>query len=144
MVSVEELMHDPTVVGAGASAHEVAQIMDRKNIGSVLVEGRDGVTGIITERDIMRRIVAASQDPKLTTAAQIMTRIQFTISYGSDVLDASEIFRRNQIRRLPVVKDGRIVGILTTRDVAKAMPFALQSALRRIRGPDKAFGLPGA
>lgn len=133
MVSVKEIMHAVTGVEAEDSVYDVARLMDRKNIGSVLVRARGEFKGIITERDILRRVVARAADIKAMRAREIMSPLTFTVRHDADVMEASRIFRTQKIRRLPVIENGNIVGIVTARDVARAMPFAIEAALSRMR-----------
>lgn len=124
-MKVKEIMHSITLVEADAAVRQVAVIMRQKNIGSVLVARKGNIVGILTERDILKRVVAEGLDPSRTTAEQIMTRDIITINAEASVLEAAELFNRYDIRRLPVEENGRIVGIVTARGVAKSMPLAV-------------------
>jgi len=141
MVTVGEIMHGATRVKHDASVHDVAKLMESKNIGSVLVERDGDVHGILTERDMVTRVVAAAGDPKKTKAGDVMTALQYTIEHSQGLLEASEMFRKHHIRRLPVMREGKIVGIVTTRDVAKAMPYALYSLMSARRRRDEEYPL---
>ncbi|MBN2014239.1 MAG: CBS domain-containing protein, partial [Candidatus Altiarchaeota archaeon] len=70
-----------------------------------------------------KKIVAVGYDPKVTTISQIMSECAYTIDSGKDVYAASEMFNEHDIRRLPVVEEGKIIGIITTRDVAKSLAY---------------------
>ncbi|MDD5317928.1 MAG: CBS domain-containing protein [Candidatus ainarchaeum sp.] len=142
MVSVKEIMHAITVVEAGDSVHDVARLMERKNIGSVLVRSGGELKGILTERDMLKRVVARALDVTATRAGEVMSPLVHTIKHDADVLEASRMFRENHIRRLPVTEGGRIIGLITARDVAKSMPFEIQSALSNARrlGREGLFG----
>jgi len=97
--------------------------MRQKNIGSVLVSRKGEIVGILTERDILKRIVAEGLDPSKTKAEEVMTRNIITINADASILEASEILNRYDIRRLPVEENGRIIGIVTARGIAKNMPL---------------------
>lgn len=118
-MKVKELMHGITVVEPGASIHEMARLMKHKNIGSVLVKLNEIDWGIVTERDIITKVVARNISFKETKAKDIMTMLSVTIDSEASVSKASELFNLHHIRRLPVMENGEIIGMLTARDVAK-------------------------
>lgn len=126
-MTVEEIMHAVTIVEPEMSVYEVARIMKSKNIGSVLVRIDKNKYGMATERDMLKKIVAEAKNPKEVKIKEIMTELQYTINHDASEEEASEMFNRFPVRRLPVVKDGEIIGIITSRDLAKRLAF------RRIR-----------
>ena len=119
-MKVKEIMHGITVVKPDTTIKEVAEIMTAKRIGSVLVEIAPLRYGILTERDILTKVVANDVDPRQVKAKEVMTELRVTIDAEASVEKASEILNVHHIRRLPVMKDGEIVGMVTARDVAKA------------------------
>ncbi|MBU4202296.1 MAG: CBS domain-containing protein, partial [Candidatus Altiarchaeota archaeon] len=76
-------------------------------------------------RDILRKVVAQNLNPNEVKAKDIMTGSCFTINSDADLEDASDLFNKRNIRRLPIVKEGKIVGIITTQEVAKNLKYAL-------------------
>jgi len=121
-MKVREIMHRATTVKCPMSILDVAKLMSEKNIGSVLTE-RDGCVMVVTERDILKKVVALDKDPKKTKVSDIMTRCVHTIDSNSDVFEASDIFNKCHIRRLPVTEEGKIIGMVTARDVAKSLIY---------------------
>jgi len=115
--------------------------MERKNIGSVLIEADGEISGIITERDLLTRIVARAADPQRIKVREIMNPLKYTIDEEADILDASHIFQKFDIRRLPVTRSGKIVGIITTRDIAKAVPYALSARITRMHALEETHPL---
>ncbi len=75
---------------------------------------------ILTERDIITKVVAENRDPKQVKAREIMTKLRYTIDAQATIEKASKIFNSHHIRRLPVMEMGEIVGIITARDIARA------------------------
>ena len=118
-VKVEEIMHDITVVKPNTTVLEAAKIMAEKDIGSVLSK-KDGFHGILTERDIVR-MAAKNTPPGKLKVGDAMSELTHTVSFGKTIKDAIEIFEKFHIRRLPVMKDEKVIGIITTRDVANAI-----------------------
>jgi signal-transduction protein with cAMP-binding, CBS, and nucleotidyltransferase domain len=137
MVAVKEIMHGTTCVSSLVTVLEVAQLMSRRNIGSVLVECEGVVCGILTERDLMTRVVARAADPQQSRAGDIMTQLKFTIDENANIFEASSVFQEHNIRRLPVTRAGKIVGIITARDVARSMPYAISARMTRMHTADK-------
>lgn len=107
------------VVPPHSTLHEVAQKMQRRDCGSVIVVKDDRLVGMITDRDIAVRCVAAEHDPAGTTAEDIMSP---EILYCRDTDDVDEVTRNmgeNKVRRLPVIDSNkRLVGIVTLGDMA--------------------------
>ncbi len=123
-MKVRDIMHGVTKLSSSTTIVEAAIIMDRKKIGSVLIEENDKVMGIMTERDILR-IVAKGKDPNKVTVKEIMSSPIITVDANVDLSVASSIMERNNIRRLVVTENGEIAGIVTTRDVSNNVNYLL-------------------
>ncbi|MFQ6136011.1 MAG: cyclic nucleotide-binding/CBS domain-containing protein [Candidatus Hydrothermarchaeales archaeon] len=120
-VYVKDIMHKITVIDATSSVAEAAKIMAEKNIGSVMVREEGEIDGILTERDILKKVVSKELDPRTTNVSEVMTKHPLIIDAKATIEDAAEIFNTVHIRRLPVLQRGEIVGIITSRDVARAI-----------------------
>jgi CBS domain-containing protein len=109
---------NPRTVNLSDSVVDAAQIMEEENVGSVPVVDTDNVlVGMITDRDIALRVVAAGRDPRSTAAGEVATK-QVSPAYPDESLDeALEQMAYRQVRRLPVIEDDRVVGILAQADV---------------------------
>ena len=106
-----------------------ARLLYRNNIGSLPVCGEDGrLRGIVTDRDIVLRCVAAENDPNLTPVKEIMSKGVITVSPGDDVRVATRIMAAEQVRRLPVVSDGRVVGMISLGDLAKTRAYDMEAS----------------
>jgi len=116
-VKVEDIMHDITLVDKDASISEAAKIMSAKEVGSILVAERNKPVGILTERDILKKVTAMGLDPKTTKINQIMTAPLITVPADASLEEASKIMLQKQIRRLPVTKDKKIVGMISARSM---------------------------
>ncbi len=99
------------------SIKNIAELMRDKKIGSVLIEDKGKYVGIITERDILYKVVAEGKDPRTVKAKEIMSTPLITIDKESDIEESKKIFREKGIRRLPVSDGGKIVGIITLRSI---------------------------
>jgi CBS domain-containing protein len=97
---------------------DAAQIMNENKIGSlVVVSGTGEVKGIVTERDILIDIVAAGKNAEDVNIEEIMTKDIITISPNNTLEEAANIMTENKIKKLPVVEEGRLVGIVTASDL---------------------------
>jgi len=97
---------------------EIAKIMQKEDVGSVPVCEQDKILGMVTDRDIVLRVVAAGKNPTSVKAQDVMSTNIITIRPDEDIHKASEVMAKNQIRRLPVVDQDKLVGILAIGDMA--------------------------
>ncbi len=117
--TVAELVHDQEILAVDAqiSVRDATRQMDSRNVGAVLVTDSEGrLTGIFTERDLLRRVVAQGGDPNTTAVAAVMTADPDTVGPRQLAVDALRLMREGGYRHLPVLDQGRIVGILSQRD----------------------------
>jgi len=120
-MKVRELMTtEPITVEPDATLGEVATLMKQEDCGSIPVVEAGRLVGIVTDRDIVIRGVAAGTDPKTERVSTIMSADPVTIGADDNVTEAEKIMADRQIRRLPVVEDGRLVGIIVTAQIARA------------------------
>jgi CBS domain-containing protein len=118
-MTVEEMMTpDPIALPQTATVFDAAQKMRDASIGNVVVLNGQKVCGIVTDRDIVVRAIATGRDPRSTKLADICSRELTTLSPEDNVETAVRLIREHAVRRLPVVKDDRPVGILTLGDLA--------------------------
>ena len=98
---------------------QAAQEMNRRKVGSVLVMERGQLLGIFTERDVLWRVVAAGLDPKTTPLSQVMTRNPITVGPETPIQSVMDVFTEKRFRHLPVVDDGRLLGVISIGDVLR-------------------------
>ncbi|MFH0868570.1 MAG: CBS domain-containing protein [Candidatus Woesearchaeota archaeon] len=132
-MQVKEIMHSVTKIPSDSSITEAALIMDQKSIGSVLIEENDEIVGIMTERDILRKIVAQGKNPDEVRVNGIMSQPLITIDANEDIVKASEEMDKRRIRRLVVTENGKIVGKVTANSIARNLKYALTSSSLRAR-----------
>lgn len=111
----------------GASSYEAACAMTRAHCGSVLVvDGAGALLGILTERDLMTKLVAMRRDPQATPVSDIMTHNPRFIAPDTTVSDAVLIMKRHNFRHLPILSSAAVIlGVFSLRD---AMPRELAAA----------------
>ena len=103
------------------SLSEVAAMMNKDDIGIVPVCEGKKLLGVITDRDIVIRCVAADVNPKECNAREFMTAPAKSISSYAEIEEAAALMGREQIRRLPVVEEGNLVGMISLGDIAIAL-----------------------
>ena len=118
---------------------EAAQLMQKHNVGSIPVCDQNGVVGVVTDRDIVVRNVAHGTNPQSMKVSDVMTSQVTTASPDMDVNDVSRMMSQNQIRRIPVVENNKLVGIVALGDVATDAKFDTEasSTLSDISTPSK-------
>lgn len=120
--TVNEVMtHDPDVVEPSATLVDAARIMRDADVGPVLVAEGGRLTGIVTDRDIVVRAVAEGRDPTSTKVGDVVSGDVTTVTPDQSASDAARLMREHDVRRLPVVQDGRPVGIVSIGDLAVAL-----------------------
>lgn len=125
---------DVVTVAPDATCVEVADEMDAHTVGCVVVV-KDGVpVGMITDRDIVCRVVAADRDAEKTTAEEVMSGDLVTGELGVDLSDQLARMRDRSVRRLPLLDDGKLAGIVTLDDVVVQLSSYLFNANRGILG----------
>jgi CBS domain-containing protein len=98
---------------------EAAKVMAKEDVGPVPIVEQGRLTGIVTDRDIVVRVVAEGRDPSSTTVGEIASRDLVTVSPDDDLDAALKQLAQNQVRRIPVVEGDRLVGIVAQADIAR-------------------------
>jgi len=126
IVLVRDVMSkDIKVVRPDTSIKEVVATMNKFDIGSIVIVQGDRPVGIITERDILRRLVEPCLAPETLTARQVMTSPVLTISETASIEEAAKLMARKRVKRLPVMNNQKLVGILTFTDIVTKVPTML-------------------
>jgi CBS domain-containing protein len=112
------MTHDPRTIRRSDTVHEAARQMREADTGAVLVEDQGKLDGILTDRDIVVRAVADGRGPDDVKAEEVYTPSPATLTPDQDVREAARFMREKNVRRIPVVQDGRPVGIVSLGDLA--------------------------
>jgi CBS domain-containing protein len=112
------MTENPRSIGASASVVEAARLMREEHIGSLPITDDEQLVGMITDRDITMRVVAEAADPEMTSVGDVYSRDLITVEPDEDLEDALQLMARHQVRRLPVVENGVLVGIVAQADIA--------------------------
>jgi CBS domain-containing protein len=117
--SVRDAMtEDPRSIGTSASVVEAAQLMREAHIGSLPITDGEQLVGMITDRDITTRVVAEAADLGRTSVGDVCSRDVISVEADNDHEEAVKLMARHQVRRLPVVENGRLIGIVAQADIA--------------------------
>jgi len=110
---------NPTTVEPSTPVLEAAKVMKQQDVGPVPVTDGDRLVGVVTDRDIVLRVVADGKDPQSTTVGEIASSDLVTVDPQQNLDEALRLMAQHQVRRLPVVEeDGKLVGILAQADIA--------------------------
>ena len=107
------MVPDPPVLKADASARQAGELLERPEVRAVLVCDEGRLVGVITRKTLVREIVAAGRDPASTTLARIAEEPIFTLEAATPLDAAFRALEERDLERVPVVEDGRLVGILS-------------------------------
>jgi CBS domain-containing protein len=140
IVLVRDVMSkDVRVVRPDTSVKEVVATMNKFDIGSIVVVQGDRPVGIITERDILRRLVEPCLAPETLTARQIMTSPVLTISETANIEETAKIMARKRVKRLPVINNGKLVGMITYTDIVAKVPTLLSILEELVRPQHRSY-----
>src|SRR5688572_8627362 len=136
-MKIKELMtEDAQVLYPESTIEQAAQAMADADVGSLPVLNRNGVIGILTDRDIVVRVVAEGLRPDSTHAEQVMTSDVVHCSPEDEVEDAAKLMAENQLRRLVVIdEEGEFAGIVSLADLAERAPEAAGEVLEAVSSP---------
>jgi CBS domain-containing protein len=128
-VDVEEIMvEDVLKIDGNATVKEAVDMMNLYEIGCLIVPGEGKVGGIVTERDVLKRVVGKSKDASKTKVSAIMSRPVITVGPNMYVEDAAKLMFKRNIKKLPIEKEGQVIGIITLTDVARVASMEPQIA----------------
>jgi len=140
IVLVRDVMSkDVRVVRPDTSVKEVVATMNKFDIGSIVVVQGDRPVGIITERDILRRLVEPCLAPETLTARQIMTSPVLTISETANIEETAKLMARKRVKKLPVINNGKLVGMITYTDIVAKVPTLLSILEELVRPHHRSY-----
>jgi CBS domain-containing protein len=120
-VNIEKLMiRNVVTLQENATVHEAVQLLNKHKIGCLIILSNDQIRGIITERDLLERVLEQCKNPKQTRVTEIMTRKIITGTPTMDVLEATRLMFKLKVKKLPITQNNKLVGIVTLTDIARA------------------------
>jgi CBS domain-containing protein len=120
---VEDVMVKEVIkINENKTAKEAAELMNKYEIGCLIAVEKDKVSGILTERDLLKRVVAEAKDASKLTVRDVMTSPLVVAEPKMDLGEAVRLMFRMKIKKLPVVEDKRLVGLVSLTDIARFQP----------------------
>ncbi|HEV2119598.1 MAG TPA: CBS domain-containing protein [Candidatus Bathyarchaeia archaeon] len=134
-ILVRDIMSRPPITAKeNETVAGVSKIMGKHDIGCVIIVDKSGnPTGIITERDIVQRVAARNVLPSELKVGETMSKPVATIKPGATVNEAAKVMNSRKIRRLAVMDDGKLVGIVTMKDILQVTPAIIDLASEKSR-----------
>lgn len=117
----DEMNRDVTLVNPDKSVRYAGQILKAVGIGCMLVIDKGKVVGILTERDITQKVVADGLDPEKTRVRDIMSKNIISLSKDDTIDDAVDLMEQKGIKKLPIMENGKILGIVTMTDLLRKL-----------------------
>lgn len=116
------MIKNVVTVQADASVYDAVKLLNQNRIGClVIVQGENQIVGIVTERDLLERVLEKCRNPKETRISDVMSKQVMTGTPDMDLLEAARLMFRLKVKKLPITDDGgRLVGIITVTDIARA------------------------
>jgi CBS domain-containing protein len=115
----EVMTPSPETVGPGQPVAEAAKLMKQADVGMIPVVKEGQLSGTVTDRDIVLRVIAEGKSTASTTVGEIASGEVVTVDPEQELEEALELMAKHQVRRLPVVENGRLIGVLAQADVAR-------------------------
>ncbi|HYB68753.1 MAG TPA: CBS domain-containing protein [Candidatus Acidoferrales bacterium] len=134
MKAAEAMRTSVVTVEEGVSVAEASLGMYKKGEGCAIVLRQGKPFGIVTERDVTWKVAAKGLDPKNVRVAEVMSAPLIMIDPNADLTEAAKIMKKHKIRRLAVVKEGALQGVLTVNDVARNLENYMDKEIRDILG----------
>ncbi len=129
--AVKGIMTKPIITTeTDSSVHEAAELISSKNVGSIVVVQKRKPVGIVTERDIVERVVAKGFDASKVLMEEIMSKPLIAVKSNLSLINAIRFMQKKKIRRLLVIEKKRLIGIVTQRDLLRALAFHLIVSFR--------------
>lgn len=122
-LKVEDVMvEDVITIEANATVKKAISIMNENEIGCLIVVKQAKAVGIVTERDMLARVLVRARDPERTRVSEVMTTPLVVADPKMDLEEAARLMFKMKVKKLPVVLDGELVGLITLTDLARFQP----------------------
>ncbi len=135
-MNVKEVMtKDLITLEPDASILDAAQLMKKFNVGTILIAQNDKLTGILTDRDIVLRLIAENIDCQDAKLKDFMSQSPVSVSSNEDIKFVADMMAEHQIKRLPITENNKLVGIVTLGDLSMVAPEQAQEVLEQCSKP---------
>jgi CBS domain-containing protein len=114
------MVKDVVTVQTDVSVHDAVKLMNKNRIGCLIAVYNGEILGIITERDLLEKVLEKSKNPKETKVSEIMTRQVVLGTPDMQLVEATRLMFKNKVKKLPIAKGNRLMGLITLTDIARA------------------------
>lgn len=137
LLKAEDIMTKEVIIlNVNLTVKEAAKIMSKTGTSSVVITENDKIRGILTERDILKRIVAEGKNSRKTKVKDIMSKPLVTIGPKTDLEKAARLMFEKKIKNLPVILENRLIGLINLQDICRIQPQILR-LLKQVMKPPK-------
>ena len=123
------------IMDAEVSVKEAAEVMAQEGVSAIIITVEEKAKGIVTERDILKRIVAEDKNAKKTKVKEIMSSPLVTIEPSTDLETAAHLMFEKKIKNLPVTHENRLVGLINLQDICRLQPEILKLLRQTMETP---------
>ena len=135
MKAEDVMAREVVTLDEDVSAKKAAEIMAQEGVSAIIVTSEGKAKGILTERDILKRIVAEDKDSRKTKVKEIMSSPLVTIEPSTDLEKAAHLMFEKKIKNLPVIHDNRLIGLISLQDICKLQPEILRILRQAMETP---------
>ncbi len=114
------MVRDVVTLHKDASVYDAVKLLNKNKIGCLVITQNGEIAGIITERDMLERVLEKCRNPKDTRVSEVMTKNVITGTPDMDALEATRLMFKIKVKKLPIIEGRRLVGIVTLTDIARA------------------------
>jgi len=134
-IKVKHIMSSPVVtVKEGSTVLKASKLMDKYDIGSLIVVDKYGnPIGMITDMDIIKRVIAKNLKPRRVKVEEVMSKPLITIDQDADLTTAARVMRNHHVKRLGVMYKGRLIGIVSSKDIVTVTPELIEIIVEKER-----------
>jgi len=121
MLKIKDIMVGEVItIQANATVRKAVKLMNSREIGCLIVVEEGKPTGIVTERDMMKRVLAATRDLRAVEVAEVMSKPLLSAEPEQEIEEAVKLMFKHKIKKLPVIENGRLVGLVTLTDIIRS------------------------
>lgn len=120
-MNVEDIMvREVVTIDADATVRDAVRVMNKQEIGCLIAVKNKKLLGIVTERDLLKKVLERSKDPEKTKISEIMTKQLVTGAPHMSIADAARVMVKENVKKLPIMVDDQLIGLITLTDIARS------------------------
>lgn len=140
-IEIRDIMVDKVITTKkDATVKDVVKLMNKHEIGCLVVEENGEPVGIVTERDLLKRVLAKSKELRNMKVREIMSEPVLSVTPNVEIEDAAKLMLQNKIKKLPIVEEGKLLGLVTLTDVLRIQPQLIRKY--KLLSSDRLYSSP--